>query len=211
MSKNSSFTQTQLFVLLGMATVIILILGAATFYLFVERETLIIVASPTNFMASPTDVIASSANIIASPTSLLLTETRIPTFVYLPTFTPIPSPTSFVVAPIKRATQKPQQVQNNSAPANNPPSVNSAPDCSAELDYANAMHKYYLDSIDSIYSPMINYYKNLIDEAIRNRDALGIEKAKSGLENEQAQAEADKAAENQRYEAERDNINANCQ
>jgi len=202
-SKNSSFTKTQLFVLLGLVVTTFLIFGVAILYIFVEKDALTIAATPTNF-------VTASANIIAPPTNVLATATIIPTYVYLPTSTPLPSPTSFVIAPLERPTSKPQQAQENPAPVN-PPAANSAPDCSADLEYAAAMHQYYLDSVDYIHSPMIDYYRYLIDEATRNRDALGLVQTQRGLDNEKAQVEAEKSTENKRYQAERANINSNCQ
>jgi hypothetical protein len=200
MSKNSTFTQNQLFTLLGMVAIIILILGIAVVYIFVKKD-------PPIINSSVATSVTSSANIIALPTNLLLTATPVSTFAYLPTSTPIPSPTSFVLAPLERPTQKPQQAQNNPV---NPPSGNAVPNCSAELDYAAAMHQWYLDSIDYIHSPLINYYQNLINEMVADSDALGFVKAQRELENEQAQVNAEKGSENKRYKAERASINANC-
>lgn len=208
MSKNSSFTSTQLFVLLILVTIIVIIIGVATMYVFVEKDSPIVSATHISFATSPINIIPLSTEI--PPTEIPLTATLIPTFAYLPTFTPIPSPTAFLVIPVERPTEKPQQVQNDPAPANNPPAANSAPDCSADLEYADAMHKYYLDSIDYIHSPMINYYLTVIDDAIRNRDALSLDQAQGGLDNEKAQVNAEKNSENKRYKAERASIAANC-
>jgi len=73
------------------------------------------------------------------------------------------------------------------------------------------MHQYYLDQIDYIHAPLINLYQSWIDEAARNRDALGMVEAQQKLDNENAQVEAEKTAENKRYKAEQANINASCQ
>lgn len=182
--------------------VIIFIFGLAFVYIFVKKDPLIIVSSPTN-------PVISSENAIVLPTSWLPTATLVPTFVYLPTFTPIPSPTPFVYSTLAPLTSTPQQSQSNPIPVN-PPSVNAAPDCSPALDYAAAMHKYYLDSIDYIHSPMIQYYQYLLDEGLRNRDARVILEAQRGLDNENAQINAEKDSENKRYKAERASITANC-
>jgi hypothetical protein len=72
------------------------------------------------------------------------------------------------------------------------------------------VHQYNLDSIDYIHAPLINLYQSWIDEAARNRDALGMVDAESKLDNEKAQVKAEKAAENKRYQAEQANINASC-
>ncbi len=168
-------------------------------YIFVENSSSIIIASPTPMITSP----------ITSPTRLLPTASPIPTYAYKPTFTPYPTSTSFVLSPLDRPTSTQQPSQSN--PITNPSSGNSSSGCSAELAYAEAMHQYYLDFIDYIHSPMINYYQQLLDEALRNRDALGVTQAQQGLDNEKAQVNAEKATENKRYKAERAKILANCQ
>jgi hypothetical protein len=134
----------------------------------------------------------------------------IPTYEYKPTFTPLPSPTSFVVGTLFPPTSKPQQAVSNPA---NPPSGSSGSsvDCSSQLNYAAAMHQYYLDVIDYIHSPMIDYYESVIDQATRDRDALALTQAQRGLENERAQVESEKSSENKRYKAEKASINASCQ
>jgi hypothetical protein len=200
--RNSSFTPTQLFVLLGLVVAIFLLFSAAIFFMFVEKDTLATAPSPTNF-------VAFSANSTSLPTQILPTATQIPTYAYVPTWTPLPSPTSFVVATLVPPTSKPQQVQDNPAAAN-PPSVNSGSSCSSQLDYAAAMHQYYSDQIDYIHAPLVSLYQSWIDEAVRNRDALGVLEAQRKLDNEQAQVKAEKATENQRYKAEQASINASC-
>jgi hypothetical protein len=79
------------------------------------------------------------------------------------------------------------------------------------LDYAAAMHKYYLDQIDTIHAPLINLYQSWIDEALRNRDAVGLVDAQRELDNEKAQVKAEKSSENKRYKAEVASLNASCQ
>ena len=200
-SRSSSFTQTQLFVLLGLVVTIFLLFSAAILFTLVEKDTLVIAPSPTGFLES-------SANLFAPTSQVFPTATLIPTYAYAPTWTPLPSPTSFVVATLVAPTSKPQQAQSNPA---NPPSVNSGPDCSSQLDYAAAMHQYNLDVVDYIHAPLISLYLSWIDEAGRNLDALGLVKAQRDLDNEQAQVKAEKATENKRYKAEKANINSNCQ
>jgi hypothetical protein len=58
---------------------------------------------------------------------------------------------------------------------------------------------------------MIILYQSWIDEAARNRDAVGMVDAQRKLDNEQAQVKAEKAAENKRYKAEQTSLNASCQ
>jgi hypothetical protein len=200
--KNSGFTAMQLFVLLGLAATLVLLFGAAFFLLFAEKEPLVSAPSP----ASP---VPSSVNVSVLPTQVPLTATAIPTYAYVPTWTPLPSPTSFVVATLVRPTSKPQQAQGGN-PAN-PPSASSGVNCSSQLSYAADMHQYYLDQIDYIHAPLINLYQSWIDEAARKRDALGMVEAQRKLDNEQAQVDAEKSAENKRYKAEKANINASCQ
>jgi hypothetical protein len=201
--KNSSYTQTQIFVLLGLVIALFFMLGFAILYMFVENNKAVIAVSPTSFAAS-------SLNNTALPTQVLPTATLVPTYAYLPTWTPLPSPTSFVVATLVPPTSKPVQAQDNPAPAN-PPSGNSASNCSSQLDYAAAMHEYYLDQVDYIHAPLISLYQSWIDEAARNRDALGMVEAQRKLDNEKAQVDAEKSAENKRYKAEKASINASCQ
>jgi hypothetical protein len=200
-SKNTSFTQIQLFVLLGLVATLLLMVGAAFLFLFTERDQVVIVASPTR-------LVAFAVSNTPFPTQVLPTATLIPTYEYKPTFTALPSPTSFVVGTLFAPTARPQQAQSNSS---NPPAASSGSDCSSQLNYAAAMHEYYLDSIDYIHAPLISLYQNWIDEAARNRDALGMVDAQRKLANEMAQVNAEKSAENKRYKAKKASINASCQ
>jgi hypothetical protein len=202
MQKKTSLNQLQILVLVGLVIVIITIFSFAFVFVFTQTNLSAVNASPT--YPSPTTY------VIPSATNLPATATLIPTFVYNPTFTPIPSPTSFLLTPAQRPTSIPQQSQSNPAPTN-PPSAKSSSNCSAELDYAAAMHQYNLDSIDYIHQPMIDYYQSLIDQASQNRDALGLVQAQRGLAAEQAHVSAEKASENKRYKAERASITASCQ
>jgi hypothetical protein len=195
--KNSSFTPTQLLILTGLVVTIFLLFGAALLNMFVKRNVVSIVPLPTSS-------VTSSANLIAPPTATL-----IPTYAYAPTWTPPPSPTSFVVPTLVRPTSIPQQPQGGGGA--NPPSANSGSDCASQLAYAAAVHQYNLDAIDYIHSPMVGYYQSLIDQATRDRDALGLTQAKQSLANEQSQVKAEKASENKRYKAEVARINASCQ
>jgi hypothetical protein len=201
--RNSGFTQTQLFVLVGLSITLVLLLGITIFFLLGARANAVIAAAPTSF-----DV--SSPSNTPLPTQVLPTVTLIPTYAYAATWTPLPSPTSFVITPPAPPTSIPQQAQANPAPAN-PSSANSASDCSSQLDYAAAIHQYNLDAIDYIHSPLISLYQSWIDEAARDRDALGMVDAQRKLDNEQAQVKAEKAAENKRYKAEQASLNASCQ
>ena len=202
-ARNSGFTRKQLFVLLGLGFSVFLIFGAAILLMFVKQEPLVIAPSPTSF-------VPSTADIVQAPTQVLPTPTLIPTYAYAPTWTPLPSPTAFVVATLMPPESKPEQAQGNPAPAN-PSSGSSGSNCSSQLTYAADMHQYYLDAIDYIHAPLISLYQSWIDEAARNRDALGMVEAERKLDNEQAHVKAEKAAENKRYKAEQASINAGCQ
>jgi hypothetical protein len=202
-SKNSGFTLTQLFVLVGLSVTLVLLVGITILFLLGARDNAVIAAFPTSF-----DV--SSPGNTPLPTQVLPTVTLIPTYAYVATWTPLPSPTSFVITPLPPPTSIPQQAQANPAPANLS-SANSASDCSSQLDYAAAMHQYYLDQIDYIHSPLISLYQSWIDEAARNRDAGGLVEAQQKLDNEKAQVKAEKSAENKRYKAEQASINTSCQ
>jgi hypothetical protein len=203
MSKNKGFTSTQLYILLGLGMTLFFIIGAALLFLFAPKDNTVIAAPPTSLAAS-------SANDTPLPTQVLPTATSIPTYAYAPTWTPLPSPTSFVVATLIPPTSKPQQAQGN-APAGNPPVGSSGSTCSSQLTYAADMHQYYLDRIDYVHAPLISLYQSWIDEAARNRDALGMVEAQRKLDNEKAQVDAEKSAENKRYKAEKASINASCQ
>ena len=200
--KSPGFTQTQLFVLLGLGTMMFFILGFAILFMIGEKAHPVIATSPTSF-------VASSATNTQLPTLVLPTATGIPTYAYAPTWTPLPSPTSFVVPTLVPPTSIPQPAQSNPAPGN-PSSANSTSDCSSQLDYAAAVHQYNVDAIDYVHAPLISLYQNWIDEATRNRDALGLVKAQRDLDNEQAQVKAEKSSENKRYKAEVASLNASC-
>jgi hypothetical protein len=200
MNKNSSFTQTQLIIVIVLSAVIFTILGGGAAYLMNFLKT-----SP-EVVLSPTNTNPLSVNALVLPTELPLTATLVPTYVYLPTFTAIPTGTSFTVN-----TMVPQQVQNSSAPAANNPVYNSSSSaCAADLEYAATMHSYYLDMVDYVHSPMLEYYQYALDVAVRNRDALGVVQAENGLKNERAQVNSEKSSENQRYKAEKASINSRC-
>ena len=200
-SKNSDSTKTQLFILFGLGVTVLFIFGFAILFILSEKNHTVTAASPTSSAAS-------SANNTSLPTQVQTTPTQIPTYAYAPTWTPLPSPTSFVIATLVPPTPIPQQAQQNPA---NPPSVNSGSNCQSQLDYAAAMHQYNLDAIDYIHAPLISLYQSWIDEAAGNRDALGMVEAERKLDNEKAQVKAEKAAENKRYQAEQANINSSCQ
>jgi hypothetical protein len=105
-SRNSCFTQTQLFVLVGLSVTLVLLVGIAILFLLGAGHNAVIAASPTSFDVS------SSSN------TPLPTVTLIPTYAYVANWTPLPSPTSFVITPLAPPTSLPQQAQANSAPAN---------------------------------------------------------------------------------------------
>jgi hypothetical protein len=205
-SRNSGFTQTQLFILLGLVVTVFFVFGVALLFLFVENDN-----ANTAVAVSPTSFVPSSANNTPLPTQVQPAATLIPTYAYAPTWTPLPSPTSFVVATLVPPTAKPQQAQDNPAAAANPPAASSGSNCSSQLDYAAAMHQYNLDVIDYIHAPLISLYESWIDDATRNRDALSLVKAERELDNERAQVKAEKVTENKRYKAEQASINASCQ
>ena len=202
-SKNASFTGTQLFILLGLVVAIFLIFGFALLYMGSERDQVAVALSPTSF-------VPVSASTTLLPTEVLPTATAISTYAYAPTWTPLPSPTSFVLPTLVLPTSKPPQAQSNPAPVN-PPAGNSSSNCPAQLEYAAAMHRYYLDQIEYIHAPLISLYQSWIDQASRDRDALALVQAQRALENERAQVDAEKASENQRYKAEIANIYSGCQ
>jgi hypothetical protein len=105
-SRNSGFTQTQLFVLVGLSVTLVLLIGITIFFLLGGRANAVIAASPTSIDAS-------------SPSNTPLpTVTRIPTYAYVANWTPLASPTAFVITPLAPPTSLPQQAQANPAPAN---------------------------------------------------------------------------------------------
>jgi len=96
-------------------------------FAFLEIENPVVVPTPVSIGSS------LSNNVVATPTSLF------PTYVYLPTFTEIPSATSFVLhlnTPAPAASQYPQ--------GSTTPSSSPSANCSQALAYAASLHQYNL-------------------------------------------------------------------
>ncbi len=201
MNKPKGFTKSQVLVLVSLAGILLFIfIIAAIFFLGEFKQN-------TNGILT-INISVTSTNVLIQPMTLLATSTPIPAYVYHSTITPIPSPTSFVL-PNDTTLQQPQSnpLSVNNSAVN--PSTSSI--CSANLNNALALHEWYLDSIDYIHSPAINYYQGLINEYLRSRDAVGLIQAQNYLDNEKAQVKAEKASENRRYKAEVANIKNSCQ
>ena len=64
--------------------------------------------------------------------------------------------------------------------------------------------------IDQIYRPLIDFYQSMLEEAIRDRDALGVVEYQRKLDAQNRQLNAAIKAENQRYQGEVANINSTC-
>lgn len=203
--KQGSFTSAQVVTIVLMSFVIFGILGGGVAYLYfspnpVEKESTTLPAGDEN------------QNVLLAPTLIQSTPSSIPTYAYMPTITPFPTGTAFVVNTLVFPTSAPQQSQSgysSSSPSSSGSSSGSSL-CAADLDYAAAMHAYNLDMIDYVHSPMIEYYQYLIDVSVSSRDALGLVQAQRGLDNEKSQINSEKSSENQRYNAEKASIKARC-
>lgn len=198
-------SNTQLLILLGLAGVATLVCGAAAAYIYLASRP-VVAANPVSSNAGvPPIPPSASAQTAPIPTAL-------PTYAYLPTFTPMPAPTSFTWQPTRPAAT--QKAAPTHAPAQNPqpagPSSGSNANCTALLDYAAAMHQYNLDMIDYIHAPMIQFYQSQIWQASVDRDALRLVQLQRNIDAEEAQVKAEKASENKRYKAERASIQASC-
>lgn len=97
----------------------------------------------------------------------------------------------------------------NNPPPQNPGSQNSN-NCTAQLNYAKSTHQYNLARIQQIYQPLIDFYQSMIDDAVRQRDALKINDYQRKLAAEKQQLNAAISAENKRYQGEVAYIKATC-
>jgi len=127
-----------------------------------------------------------------------------PTPQIYPSLTPM---SAGVSRPAKTSKPKPGGSSNPKPPA---PTKKSNSNCQAQLAYAKANHQYELSRIEAIYQPMISYYLNRIDEALRENDAKTIFEYQKKLKSEKDQLENAKKAENRRYESEVAYIKATC-
>jgi hypothetical protein len=207
--------------ILGLLTFIIIgmsVIGLGFVYVTYKQQPVYDdIVAPTVVISLPPKSASSS---LKAPTSMI-TFTPTPTFlsnlIYTPfaltTPTPIivPSLTPFTIVP--RNTPIPNPPQQN-PPQQNPPQQNPnqpvASNCSPKLDYAKSVHQYNLARIDSIYDPLISLYENYLQQAIADRDALGVVQYQRKLDSEKNQKKAAINAENKRYESEVDYIKSTC-
>jgi hypothetical protein len=89
--RSAGINNAQLFVLMGLGVTVLFIFGFAMLFMFGEKNYTVHAASPTS---SPAPLVTDTA----LPTQVQTTPTLIPTYAYAPTWTPLPSPTSFVIA-----------------------------------------------------------------------------------------------------------------
>ena len=128
-----------------------------------------------------------------------------------PTWTPIPSTTLWsILTMVASTTPTPGRAAFTSAPVYSAP-VYVKPDCSAYYNYIEDVHQYELDYINYIYDLQVSYYQPLLQQALRERDARMIIQIQQSVNQINAQRDADINTENARYEAERANLDAQCQ
>ena len=201
MGKKTKFTRNQLFALLGVVAIFALILGGVIFYSLFNKIPIV---------TSPASTDANQANINIVPATSSATSTPVPTYAYKPTITPYPISIYVLVTPTLNPALIPPLALTGTSFANNP-LPQTITNCLAQLNYASAVHQYYLNSIDSLHAPLITYYQNLIHELKIAHDAPGIAQAESDLAVEENEVKAEKAGEYSRYRADVASINARCQ
>ena len=208
---------SQVLILLGLGAAVLLIGGVGVAYVLVTGQPPTVTPSPIG--ASP-----AAAAALVLPTISQGTQSPFPTYAYRPTFTPLPSPTGFLfrlptppppTSPpandsSTNSISMPPAQQPQPAPAK-PASGYTAAYCSALRDYEAELHQYYLDVIDYIHAPMLNYYKQREFQLLGERDALGLVHLQQERDAELAQIQAEKSAENKRYNAEKAKLKATCQ
>jgi uncharacterized ubiquitin-like protein YukD len=144
---------------------------------------------------------------VASPTERpTSTEPPTPTIrIKKPTWTPYPSITPWPSpAPLATLTPIPLKIAATSIP------IHVKPDCSAQYNYIEAIHKYYLDYINYTYDLQISSYQPLLQQALRENDALTIIQIQEEVNQIKAQRDAAIKSENTRYAADIASLNAQC-
>jgi hypothetical protein len=171
---------------------------------------------PTAFISVPTYAppsIESPTEIAAfTPTVTALSDISATRMVFsTPTQEIYPSITPVKVIQINTPIPN---IQPQNPPQQNPPSQNSSSqstnNCSSQLAYAKSVHQYNLARINQIYQPLIDFYQSMINQAVAERDAIGLNDYKRKLDSQKNQLNNAIKAENQRYQGEISYINSTC-
>ena len=144
--------------------------------------------------APPTDQSTATIRVIKKPTGT-------PYYTQIPTLTLVKLPTSISISP---TISIPPTVVVNSAP------IRVKPDCSAQYNYIQTVHQYYLDYINYAYNLEISYYQQLLNQALRERDARMIIQIQDEVDQIKAQRDAAIKSENTRYAADKAYLDAEC-
>ena len=144
--------------------------------------------------ASPTDQSTAMIRVIKKPTGT-------PYYTPIPTLTLLKLPTKISISP---TISIPPTIAAYSAP------VKAKPDCSAQYNYIQAVHQYYLDYINYTYNLEISFYQPLLNQALRENDARTIIQIQDEVNQIKAQRDAAIKSENTRYAADKASLNAQC-
>lgn len=200
-------------IILGLLTIIVVGLLALGFELvYITYRTQLVLDDEVIYTVTvPLHIPLKSSPSQASTLPFTFTPTFTPTTIPSPNlvFTPFIMPTQIIVPSLTPITRG-QSSSPTPIPQQNP-TQKAVIDCSPQLNYAKSKHQYNLARIDSIYRPSITYYENLIDQAIRDRDALAVIRYRRELDSIKRQYDAAINAENSRYEGEAAYIKSTCQ
>lgn len=182
-------------VIISGAVTTVILLGLGALGLLVWQMVFAVPVAPQLTGSSPT---------LPAPTLAFLpsTVTPIPTYAYRPTSTPIATVTPF---PFSRDYVKPPEYGSSpleQPSVGQPPVSQPGSNCAPQLEYAASVHEYELDMIDYIYSPLVQFHESLIEQASRERDALGLVQAQRELKAVRNEMQARVRQENKRYNAE---------
>jgi hypothetical protein len=192
-----------------------LIIGgvAVIFIVLLAGLGIMILPNLSNIVFPPTQAVmvmpVSNTEIsypVSSPTERpTFTEQPTPTIrIKKPTWTPYPTITPWP-SPVILPTQIPNPTRITST------QVPYKPDCSAQYNYIKALHQYYVDYINSTYNQQISYLQSLKVQATAHRDALRLLQLQRQIDQLNAQRDTDINTESARYEADRANLDAQCQ
>jgi hypothetical protein len=211
-------SQNQKFILglFALVVVCLFVFGIGLIYI-TYRPQLVLenVAPPTEVVPLLPKFTSSSVQAPAPTIAFTPTSTQLPNVLFTPFV--VTTPTNWIVPsltpiPINRVSSPIPNPQQQNPPQQNPPqqNTNQQANCTPQLNYAKSTHQYNLSRIDSIYSPLISYYENLLEQALRDRDALAVNQYQRELNSQKNQYNAAVKAENQRYAGEIANIKSTC-
>jgi hypothetical protein len=198
-------TKTQKIIIAGLALIFIALLAGVGVMIWPDLTNLVFHPTGTPIVM-PAAYVETSFYIETSLSVASPTEQTTPTVrIKMPTWTPIPSSTSFKLqtwTPIPTVTPIPARVVPSPIPVK--------PDCLAQYAYIESVHQYNLDYINYIYDLEVNSYQPLLQQAIRDRDAGTIIQIENEIKQINAQRDSDINAENSRYEADKAYLDAYC-